>query len=196
VTGPLLDIRPLTPDTWDALSGLFEEGADPSWCWCAFWRVRGRAGARAEKEQNRELLHGLAQREDVAPGLVALQDGRAVGWISLGPREDYERLSHSKVLAPIDDSPVWSIVCFVVSRPKRGKGIAQQLLRAGVEYAREHGATTLESYPVDASRGRVPAASANTGTVAMFERAGFRVATMRQANPQAQPRPIMRLELS
>ena len=38
------------------------------------------------------------------------------------PREDYERLATSKILAPLDDVPVWSIVCFVVSRRARRPG--------------------------------------------------------------------------
>ena len=65
------------------------------------------------------------------PGLVAYRDDRAVGWVSLGPREDYARLAHSKILAPVDDTPVWSIVCFVVSRRARGQGVATALLDGG-----------------------------------------------------------------
>jgi hypothetical protein len=43
--------------------------------------------------------------------VVAYRDHRAVGWVNLAPREDYERLVTSKILAPLDDVPVWSIVC-------------------------------------------------------------------------------------
>jgi hypothetical protein len=28
-----MDIKPLTPDRWNDLAGLFEEGGDPEWCW-------------------------------------------------------------------------------------------------------------------------------------------------------------------
>jgi hypothetical protein len=38
---------------------------------------------------------------------VAYRDGEAVGWVGLAPREDFERLETSKVLARIDDTPVW-----------------------------------------------------------------------------------------
>ena len=68
---------------------------------------------------NRAELKALTKRKHLAPGLVAYRDDRAVGWVSLAPREDYERLAYSKVLAPLDDTPVWSIVCFVVSRRSR-----------------------------------------------------------------------------
>jgi GNAT superfamily N-acetyltransferase len=183
-----LEIQPLTPANFDALAALFGEGGDPRWCWCAFWRVRGAAGGKAEAEQNRERLRSLAGRDGPAPGLVAIRDRRAVGWVSLAPRAELPRLVHSKVLAPIDDRPVWSIVCFVVSRPARGQGVATALVNAAVAYAREHGATIVEAYPIDTG-------SAPTGTLAMFERAGFEVAATRQATPAARPRPIMRLDL-
>jgi GNAT superfamily N-acetyltransferase len=191
-----LEITPLTRASFDPLADLFAEGGDPRWCWCAFWRLRGAAGSRADADQNRELLYGLAEQGDPAPGLVARRGGRAVGWVSLGPRESYQRLAHSKVYAAVDDRPVWSVVCFVVSRPERGQGIASALLAAAVEHARRHGATTLEAYPAQTGGGRLPAASANTGTVVMFERAGFQVVAIRRATPSSRPRLIMRRELA
>jgi len=130
-----------------------------------------------------------------APGLVAFRDGRAVGWVSLGPREDFERLAHSTVLGPVDDCPVWSIVCFVVGRRERGHGIARALLDAAIDYARANGATMLEAYPADTGGDRIPSAYAYQGTLAMFERAGFRVVARRQSNPTTPVRPIVRLEL-
>jgi ribosomal protein S18 acetylase RimI-like enzyme len=126
---------------------------------------------------------------------VAFRGGDAVGWVSLGPREDYERLAHSKLLAPIDDRPVWSIVCFVVAGRQRGQGVATALLDAAIAYGRERGAKTLEAYPIHESRGRISSASAYTGTQGMFERAGFEVVELRRWNEESPPRPIMRLEL-
>ena len=135
-------------------------------------------------------------KRDLAPGLVAYRDDRAVGWVSLAPRGDYERLASSKILAPLDEVPVWSIVCFVVSRNARGKGVAGRLLDAAIEYAREHGATTLEAYPVEVPKGgRIPAANAYHGTLTMFERAGFTVVERRQWNATTPVRPIVRRTL-
>src|SRR5262245_57164149 len=110
-----LAIVPLIPERFPDLAALFEEGGDPKWCWCMYFRARGRDWSNSTAAGNRAELEALTERP-LAPGLVAYADARAVGWVSLGPREDYERLSYSKVLAPIDDTPVWSIVCFVVSR--------------------------------------------------------------------------------
>jgi GNAT superfamily N-acetyltransferase len=193
------EIVPLTPSRFGDLAALFEEGGDPKWCWCTYFRVRGRSWANATPESNRNELEGLAARDPddhAAPGLVAYRDDRAIGWVSLGPRHDYDRLAHSKVLAPLDDRPVWSIVCFVVSRRARGNGVAAALLNAAIAYAAERGASMLEAYPIDPGEGRVSAASAFHGTLSMFERAGFRVVARRQWSSNTPERPIVRLELT
>jgi GNAT superfamily N-acetyltransferase len=190
-----VEVLPLTPERFPDLDVLFEQGGDPKWCWCMYFRVRGRDWSNSTAAQNRAELAALTDDRALAPGLIAYRDDQAVGWVSLGPREDYERLAYSKVLAPVDDVPVWSIVCFVVSRKARGKGVAAGLLDAAVEFAREHGATTLEAYPVDTSAGRVAAANAYHGTLSMFEKAGFEVVERRQWNATSPVRPIVRMSL-
>ena len=190
-----LAIHPLTPARLADLATLFGQGGDPKWCWCAYFRVRGMSWSNSTPERNREILESATRQgaaDGRAPGLVAYRDGVAVGWVGLAPRDEYERLEHSTVLARIDDKPVWSIVCFVVGRKARGQGVADALLAAAVEYARDQGATLLEAYPVDTSGGRVPSANVYHGTLSMFERAGFRVAERRQATKTSAPRPIVR----
>ena len=193
-----LTIAPLTAERFADLAELFTTG-DPRWCWCMYFRARGRTWANSTPASNRSDLRHLAEAADegraAAPGLVAYRDGRAIGWVSLGPREDYARLAFSKLLAPVDDRPVWSIVCFVVGRHHRGQGVASALLDAAIAHARANGATTLEGYPIHESRGRVSGDAAYQGTQGMFERAGFRVVEVRRWNESAPPRPIMRLEL-
>lgn len=194
-----LDIQPLTPRRLPDLAALFGQGGDPKWCWCAFFRVRGLDFKNSTRARNRKVLEAAvrttaAQRR--APGLIAYEGGQAIGWVSLGPRDDYERLTHSRVLAPVDEEPVWSIVCFVVSRRARGRGVANALLGAAVDYARDHGAKWLEAYPADTAGGRIPSANAYTGTLSMFERAGFDVVARRQGNRASPVRPIVRRGLS
>lgn len=190
-----LEFHPLTPDRLPDLASLFGQGGDPKWCWCSFFRVRNADFANATAETNRKVLERAVDTtaaQNRNPGLIAYRDGEAVGWVSVGPRDDYERLKHSKILAPIDDKPVWSIVCFVVSRKARKQGVARALLDAAVNYARQHGATLLEAYPVETDGARVPAAHAYKGTLSMFEAAGFDVAERRQFNRTSPIRPIVR----
>ncbi len=195
-----LTILPLTPDRLPDLAELFEQGGDPKWCWCAWYRVRSADFSSASKARHRSVLETAVVENAVegrAPGLVAYDGEVAVGWMSIGPREDYERLANSRVLAPLDDAPVWSIVCFVVGRRSRGQGIARALLTVGIAYARDRGATTLEAYPVEIVDGdHIPSANVYRGTLSMFERAGFQVVARRQAPGAVTDRPIVRLSLT
>jgi len=189
-------IRPLTPDRLLDLASLFNEGGDPKRCWCTFFRVRNADIIDPSPEANRQVLERAVEvtaAEHRSPGLVAYdEDGRPIGWVSLGPRDDYQRLQHSKVLYPLDDRPVWSIVCFVVSRRARRRGVAHALLDAAIAYAGEHGATLLEAYPVDTHGGRIPSANVYKGTVSMFERAGFELVATRQFNRASPVHQVMR----
>jgi GNAT superfamily N-acetyltransferase len=171
-----IEIVPLTPARWPDVSALFDEGGDPRSCSCMFWRVRSKDWSFGSPAEAREGFHALVEADrDPAPGLLAYADGRPVGWVSVAPREDYQRLTNSRVRPKIDDTPAWSIVCFVVSRPARGQGLTTRLLDAAMDYATERGAHALEAYPVDVGEGRIPAAVGYTGLLSTFLAAGFAV---------------------
>ena len=148
----------------------------------------------------RERLRAQAEG-DLPPGLVALEgdgeDARAVGWVSLGPRGDFERIVRSKVIPAIDDRPVWSIVCFAVSASARGRGVARALLDGAIDFARSRGADALEAYPIIVDEGEdIDPEAAFTGTLSMFERAGFRVVADHASDPSAaRQRVVVRREL-
>jgi len=161
-----------------------------------FWRVRGGGIGRADAEPNRDRMQALAA-EAPAPGLVALAaDGTAVGWVGLGPRERFERLEHSRVRPRLDDTPIWSIVCFVIAKTHRRRGLERQLLDAAVAYARAHAAPAIEAFPVDPTMGRPSAATLYSGTLSTFLRAGFQVVRPMDSPTATVVRSIVRLALA
>jgi GNAT superfamily N-acetyltransferase len=171
-----VEVVPLTPDRWADFSALFDEGGDPKACSCMFWRVRSRDWSFANAAEARAGMRSLVDdARDPAPGLLAYVGGRAVGWVSIAPREDYGRLVNSRVRPPIDDVPVWSIVCFVVSRTVRGQGLMTRLLDAAMDYARAHGAPGSRSLSRAAGGGPDNAAVGYTGLLSTFLAAGFHV---------------------
>lgn len=91
-----LNVRPLTTERVADLATLFDQGGDPKWCWCAYFRVRGRNWTNSTAAGNREILEtatpNLAE-EGRVPGLLAYDREIVVGWVSLGPRSDYDRPS-------------------------------------------------------------------------------------------------------
>jgi GNAT superfamily N-acetyltransferase len=125
----------------------------------------------------------------VVPGLLGYLDGRPAGWISLGPREDYEKLRRSPIMKPVDDLPVWSVVCSYVARPYRGQGLQHRLLAAAIDFARGNGVRTLEAYPVDKAE-RSHDDSMFFGSRSLYEAAGFREVVRRSPT-----RVVMRRDL-
>lgn len=185
-------VVPLRPDRLEDLAVIFDQPGDPKWCWCASFRITQNVKSRPPAE-NRAVLEAAARHRP--PGLIGYRDDQPVGWVSLGPREEYVKLANLKVFAPVDDRPVWSIVCFVVARSERGHGIAHHLLAAAIDFARAEGATTLEAYPADPGGKRMHVADGYKGTLSMFERAGFEVVARRRWSATTVERLTVRLEL-
>ena len=105
-----LAIEPLTPDRWDDLVELFgRSGASIArGCYCMCYRRSGRHETPAgltHSEDNKRALKALVDA-GVVPGLLGYERDRPVGWISLGPREEFAKLARSPVMKPVDASPV------------------------------------------------------------------------------------------
>ncbi len=167
-----LEFRPVTAAEWDDLQTLFAELGSLQGCWCMWWRVRRADFERQFGEGNRQALKQIIDSGQV-PGILAYHHGQPIGWCSVAPREAFPVLDRSPVLKRVDDRPVWSIVCFVVARAYRRRGLMTALIRAAVAYAAGQGARIVEAYPI------LPEASADprwlvfSGVRSAFERAGF-----------------------
>lgn len=169
---PDLKVYPLTPDRWPDLEKLFGPKGAYGGCWCMWWRMtRSEFGRHTGSEKKRGLKRIVDSGE--VPGLLAYAGGEPVAWCSVAPREAFSALERSRSLKRIDDQPVWSIVCFFVARGFRRQGVTVQLLRAAVQYAREHGARIVEGYPVEPKKGSTADANAFTGLASAFRKAGF-----------------------
>jgi GNAT superfamily N-acetyltransferase len=184
-----LEVTPLTQEHWDDLVTLFGRHGASGGCWCMFWRVKRAEYDARRGEGLKEGLKSLVFANE-APGLLAYSGGKAVGWISLGPREQFPRLENSRNLARVDEQAVWSVVCFFVARSHRNQGLTIRLLQAAVEYARLHGAKIVEGYPVDPKQDRVDALSVYTGLASVFKVVGFTEVARR-----SETRPVMRLTM-
>lgn len=146
-------------------------------------------GMEVKEFRRRGLLELAGSKQP--PGLIGYDDqNEPVGWVSLGPRSDYIRLKRSRVMKAVDDKPVWSVICFVVPSPHRGQGIAAEMLRHAISYARSLGVETLEAYPTDKIERSQPQWLWH-GVKSMFDQAGF--VEVARNKPE---RVIVRLDLS
>lgn len=193
-----VQVHPATPDRWSDVVTVFgRRGADPSWCWCRrFLQSESHESSPpAPTSDNRDALHQEITQAAVPPGLLAYVDDRPVGWTRVGPRSSFPGVSGIRTLARVlsDDPGIWWVTCFAVDSRHRRSGVGSALLRAAVEFAREHGATAVEGHPVDVAdlrSARVGGSAIFTGTVAMFSAAGFS-----EVARTYRTRPVMRLVL-
>ena len=174
----MLNIESLTPDRWDDLETLFGPRGACGGCWCMWWRQSRSEFERNKGEANRRAFRQIVKSGE-EPGLLAYQDGKPVGWVCVGPRERFPALERSRVLAPVDDQPVWSVVCFYIAKGARRRGMSKALLKAALDYARKNGARIVEGYPIPTKKGGTVDVFAYTGLESVFERAGFEAVVRR-----------------
>lgn len=169
-----LRAEPVIAERWQDLLGLFGPNGAYSNCWCTWWLLTGGDWERAAPEDRRSLLEALVA-DGEEPGLLAFEGNTAVGWCAVGPRSRYARFtsSRARVYGALDDAESWVVNCFYIPREQRGSGVATFLLDAAVEFVAQRGGTLVEGYPIDQSVSQPGAAALFTGTLVMFEAAGF-----------------------
>ena len=181
--------HPLTPERWSDFEELFGPRGACGGCWCMYWRLSRRQYNEQHGELNRRNIKALVESGNI-PGILAYLADEPVGWGSVAPREEFPTLGRSRILKPVDELPVWSVVCFFIARSHRHKGLTVALLKAAVEFARSNGARIVEGYPVDPKGGKSPDVFVYTGLVSAFNQAGFSEVLRR-----SETRPIMRYNL-
>lgn len=181
-----LDFRPVTPERWKDLEKLFGPRGAIGGCWCMWWRIKRADFEKQQGEVNHEAMRSIVESGKV-PGILAYHNGEVVAWCSVAPREDFPVLDRSPILKRVDDQPVWSVVCFFVTKAYRHHGLSSKLLRGAVEYASQQGARIVEGYPIEPKKDRAPDIYAFTGMTSTFKKLGFQEVARR-----SQSRPIMR----
>jgi len=178
------EFHPLTLDRWADFEQLFGPNGAYGGCWCMWWRITRKQFEKQSGDGNHQAMQQLVASGEV-PGILAYSVGslvseadgeplkQAVGWCSVAPRSSFGSLNRSPVLKKINDTPVWSIVCFYIDKSMRNKGLTLALIQAAVEYVRSQGGKVLEAYPTVVREKRLPPVSSFMGLPAVFEQAGF-----------------------
>lgn len=178
------DVRivPANEASWEDIDAIFGT-ADAGRCRCQRFKVIGWIWRDSTLPQRTAMLQeqtACGQPDAaVTSGLVAYLDGEPVGWVAVEPRIAYPKLRTSPTPwrgrdEDKDDGGVWSVTCFAVRKGYRGRGLTYQLTRATIEYAREHGATAVEGYPMITQAGKkITWGEVHVGTRQAFEEAGF-----------------------
>ncbi|MGP2492940.1 GNAT family N-acetyltransferase [Mesorhizobium sp. PUT5] len=187
-------ITPVTAELWPDFEDLFGKQGACYGCWCTHFRQAPAVRRQNDRERNKDHIRARIEAGP-PPGLLAFEEGRAVGWMQVGPRADVPEWNNAgRGSAPVDpadaaDPGVWAISCFFIRTKARGKGLTHGLVAAGIDFARQSGARLLEACPMDLSRDS-RSIGLFVGSSRVFEKAGFERLVERKAG-----RPLMRLVL-
>jgi len=162
----------LSPERWADFEKLFGTHGAFGGCWCMWWLIPHSQFNRNKGEGNRLAFKALVETGS-KPGILAYDGCEPVGWCAFGPREGYLALENSRSLKRVDDTPVWSVVCFYIARRHRHQGLTVALLRSVIEEARRQGGKVIEGYPTLPNPNGEVDALIYMGLVSSFLQAGF-----------------------
>lgn len=180
-----LEIVPVTPERWDDLVLVMGRCSYARKCWCAYWYLSNADYKAGWGDKNRDTLERLV-KDGKQPGLLAYVDGEPAAWVSVAPRENFDRLNRSKNFAALDEKDVWAVNCFVVAPDFRRQGLMAKLARAAADYAIKQGADGAEGYPL------VPGPKTSAGDLYLGTESAFREAGYTEAARPLPRRPVMR----
>jgi GNAT superfamily N-acetyltransferase len=181
-----LECFPIDKSRWKDFEKLFGDRGACGGCWCMAWRLKPKEFEIQKGAGNKKAMKKIVNKDEL-PGIIGYLNDEPVGWCSVAPRDKFVRLDKSKILAKIDDNPVWSVTCFFIAKAFRRQGLSSELLKGVIEFCRKKKVKILEAYPVEPYAKNIPAAFAWTGIPAVFKKAGFKVVERRSPK-----RPIMR----
>ena len=172
-----VELFPATAERWNDLETLFGKHGASEDCWCMFWRLRRKDFYHLNGDGRKAALRGMTLVNKTI-GLLAYVNGQVAGWCSVAPREQYIALEYSRKIKPIDDKPVWIIMCFFVNKAYRFQGMMEALVHGAVDYARQNGANIVEAYPIDLqstvlSGHKLTGDGGFMGIASIFRREGF-----------------------
>ncbi len=183
------------PEHTDALLALFERTATA--CHCQYWHFSGDKNAWLERLFHAPELNRAAFVTDLAEaglkGVVALHEGRAVGWMKLCLASTIPKLYGQRLYKalPCFAGPrdgVLTVGCLLVDENMRRRGVARALVHHGVTIAQQAGARAIEAFPRRAER--VGPAELWLGPVKVFLEEGFEIVN------DFGPYPVLRKEFS
>jgi GNAT superfamily N-acetyltransferase len=178
-------IRPANEADCGDLPRVFGERGAGAHCQCQRYRLApGEAFKDSTPEARAERLYEQTVCGDpgspTTTGLVAFLDDEPVGWCAVAPRSSYDGLvrnSNQTAWRGRDedrsDSTVWAVTCLFTRLGNRGRGIARELAKASVEFARGRGARALEAYPITIDNAQW--GEEHPGPLSVYLAAGFEI---------------------
>ena len=177
------EVKELNSTTWPDFEKFFaKHNGVQGGCWCTFYhhpdgRLLKEGLARKDAiALNRKEKKALV-KQDRSHGILVYAGDQSVGWCQYGLKEELPRIDSGRNYSKLDLSAdqgrkLWRLTCFFVDRDFRKKGVASVALKAALDSIKKQGGGIVEAYPPTSKEGGSWALW--FGTVAMFEREGFK----------------------
>ncbi len=171
--------KELSPTTWSDFEALFAKH-NGVWggCWCMFYHTKGEFLIKEHGPENKKTKKALVKKRRTH-GIIVYSGETPIGWVQYGPKPELPRLDASKTYQSLGldnkEKKLWRITCFFVDRNNRKRGIAGFGLKAALTSIKKKGGGLVEAYP--STKPNKGASLMWSGTVGMFENAGFEVAS-------------------
>jgi len=199
-TKPLTS-KPLSSATWPAFARLVEKHHGIfGGCWCISFHLE--PGENKRMAGRYRELKETRVRTGRAHAALVFDGSEAVGWCQFGPTAELPNIrSRKEYERGLKQAPDWRITCFFIDRERRGEGIASLALQEALRYIGQAGGGTVEGYPEDYTGERTSNSFLCSGTLGMFQKAGFQKArkiamrrwvVVRKVPAQKPARPRMR----
>nr|WP_281496756.1 GNAT family N-acetyltransferase [Ornithinimicrobium sp. F0845] len=180
-----MTVRPANEASCNDLQTVFGTRGQAARCQCQRYKLLPRENfAEQPVEERASRLREQTECGDpdapTTSGLVAYLDGEPVGWCAVQPRPEFPGLRHSQVPwagreEDREDTSVWAITCVFARAHFRKQGLATELIREAVDFARARGAAALEAYPMT-TKAAIDE-ELHVGTIGTYLEAGFREVT-------------------
>jgi GNAT superfamily N-acetyltransferase len=112
-------------------------------CYCTYYFKPKPKEYQKIHSRKRNYAIWLIQNS-IMQGYLAYEDKKVIGWCNTNSKNRITRLATSN---DKEEKNVKSIVCFIIEKDYRNKGIATALLKQVIEEAKEDGYKVIEAYP-------------------------------------------------
>lgn len=167
-----LVFRDILSEDLPAFLDLMGSDGASSGCWCMRWRLAPADFEAGRGDSNCTSMTGLI-RSNRTPGLLAFDRDVAVGWVSVGPWNDFVGMAADPGTFPMPPPDAWVINCLFVRPGYRKQGISAMLINEASAKAFDEGAPLVVGFPRDPSTVDHRADETYGGSLSAFLSAGF-----------------------
>ncbi len=146
-----ITVKPLSPALLEDYLIFFDNDAfadNPHWaacyCRCHHFDHKKCDFDSTKAEENRTAVIDLIKNGTLR-GYLAYDGDKPIGWVNANHRNNFTAIPYEK----IDNTEnIGSLMCFIISKDYRRKGIAKMLLNAACDGFKRQGLNFAEGYPV------------------------------------------------